>query len=319
MPPLGFITPSQRTQAQRDAHERAMRRMPRLAMPRTPVPKGTKILLTDYWKHPDCVADMGAEFTGFGQYTGSCVGVSEGDALCTLSCVQRVVGDKSTKAFIPWWPFPYGRTRYNEGDRGQGEGAVDSVMGETLKTEGVFDIGQAGLPSFGKRGPDGFWLSQSLELQWSDGARIDQKWRDLAKQYPVQGITVLNSPDDIRDAIVNGYPVLDGCDNYIGHGSIKGEGELAYVVGHYDGRGGHSTCFLGYWNHPNDGPLFLYSNQWDTSTYPRDPAGGGRCCTWTPESEVEKLFRTGGDRGETMALSHLTWFPAQPKVLTWNW
>jgi hypothetical protein len=27
-----------------------------------------------------------------------------------------------------------------------------------------------------------------------------------------------------------------------------------------------------------------------------------------------KLFRNGGDNGETMALSHLSWFPAQPDV-----
>jgi hypothetical protein len=70
------------------------------------------------------------------------------------------------------------------------------------------------------------------------------------------------------------------------------------------------------WNHPNDGRLFLYSNQWPTSTYPKDPAGAGRCCVWIPESEMTKLFtQYGGDNGETVALSHLNYFPAQPSVL----
>lgn len=308
-PPLGWISPAQRTQQQHDAHARALTTRLRFTLPPVQIAKGDKVMLTDFWKMPECVADMGQEFIGFHQLTGSCVGVSAGDAVCTLSCVQRLLSAGATKAMIPWWGFAYGRTRSNEGDSGQGEGAVDSVMGATLHSEGVFDITQPGLPKFAT--DDGMYLTSNLELQWSDGNRIDQKWKDLAKQYPVGGIATLNDVQGIQTSIVNGYPVLDGCSNYIGSGSIKGSGADAYVVGHYDGQGGHSTCVLGVWNHPNDGMLYLYSNQWPTQTYPKDPAGAGRCCVWTPESEMQKLFRTGGDGGETMALSHLTWFPAQ--------
>lgn len=310
--PLGFILPRDRTQAQHDAHAHALARMPKFAIVGAVLPpKGTKVILTDLWSHPDCVADMGQVFTGFHQNTGSCVGVSAGDAICTLSCVQRLLSEAPTKALIPWWGFNYGRTRYNEGDRGQGEGAVDSVMFEALK-EGVFDISQPGLPQL--RTDDGFYCTSREEMQWSDGGSFDPKWATIAKQFPLGTTALLHSPQDIAVAVCNGYPVLDGCDNYAGNGSIKGSGADAYVVGHYDGQGGHSTCFLGYWDHPNDGPLFLYSNQWPTSTYPKDPAGGGRCCVWLPESEVAKLFRSGGD-GETAALSHLTYFPAQPALL----
>lgn len=314
--PLGFILPSQRTQKQQDAHVAAMARALRFTLPPVTLNKGDKILLTDLWKDPDCVADMGAEFTGFGQFTGSCVGVSAGNAVCTLSCVQRKLTDGATKAIIPWWPYAYGRTRYNEGDRGQGEGAVDSVMGQTLHEEGTFDYRTSGLPAFAQSGPDGFWLSSQLEYKWSDGGSIAQNWKDLGKQTIVQGIAPLANTQDIATAIANGYPVLDGSADYVGNGSIVGSGDTAYVKGHYDGRGGHSTCFLGVWNHPNDGMLFLYSNQWQTSTYPKDPAGGGRCTVWLTEAEVSKLFsQFGGDNGETMALSHYQGFPAQPAVL----
>jgi hypothetical protein len=319
--PLGFIVPSRRTQAQQDAHARALAKMPRFSMaPVGDLPVGTKVMLTDFWKAPEVVADIGGQpFTGFGQYTGSCVGVSEGNAVFTVGAVQRLLDDAPTKAFIPWWPFPYGRTRYNEGDRGQGEGAVDSVMGETLVEEGFFDITQPGLPAFGKTGPDGWWLTAQLEYQWSDGGAIGQKWKDAAKPHAGMTKAVVADVMGIRTANVNGYPVLDGCNNYVGNGSIKGSGDTAYVAGRYDGRGGHSTCFLGVWHHPTAGYLYLYSNQWPTSTYPRDPAGGGRCCVWLPEAEVEKLFRTGGDRGETMALSRVPWFPVQvDKILDWS-
>lgn len=314
-PPLGLILPEDRTPEQERAHEDAMNNLPRFFMPESAEPTGpVKIILTDTWRWPECVEDTGQEFTGFGQYTGSCVGVSEGNAITTVSCVQRRIANP-TKAFICFWPFAYGRCRANGGSRGQGEGADDAVMGDTLVKEGWFDLTPPGLPTF-KTGPDGFWLSggKSVELLWSDGSRIEQKWRDLAK--PNAGMTkaIIGNSNQIKTAIVNGYAVLDGCDNYVGTGHIKGEGANAYTVGKYTDRGGHSTCFLGYWDHPTDGPLFLYSNQWPTSTYPKDPAGGGRCTVWLPISEVDKLFRTGGSGGQTMALSNARGFPAQPKV-----
>lgn len=317
--PLGLVLPSERTQEQQDAHMAALAAMPRFAMPAAPTAP-VKVILTDFLKDPDVIADIGFEFNGFRQLTGSCVGVSAGNAITTLSAVQRKVADAPTKALAVFWGFPYGRTRYNEGDRGQGEGAVDSVMGETLHREGVFDIGQAGLPAFDRS--DGLALPSHTELVWSDGARIDQKWGAIAKQYPVGTVAPLSSVQDIRAAIINGYPVLDGCDNFIGHGSIQGSGADACAVGHYDGRGGHSTCFIGVWDHPTLGLLLLYWNQWGGNTYPNDGSGKPRCSVWIKEKDVT-LFQHGGNRGETMALSHLNYlavldpFPPQPKVISW--
>jgi hypothetical protein len=313
MPPLGWIAPRDRTQAQEDAHQRALAKMPRFAAGAMAAPAGpVKIMLTDVWKHPKVMTDIGCEFTGFHQLTGSCVGASEGNAIFTLGGVQRLLAANPTRAFIPWWLYPYGRTRLAEGDRGQGEGAVDSVMGATLGLEGVFDVDQPGLPKHST--DDGFYLTEAIEMQWSDGAAIDPKWIALGKQYPLGTHVVLNNTNDIYLAICNGYPVLDGCDNYIGSGQIVAAGGTPYVRGKYDGRGGHSTCILGAWDHPNDGRLFAYSNQWPTQTYPKDPAGLGRCCTWMLEAELAKLFQTGGGGGETMLLSHLNYVPAQPDV-----
>ncbi len=315
MPPLGFITAANRTQAQADAHARAWATLtPTLnVVGAAPLPKGVRVVLTDLWKDPLCVADMGREFTGFRQLTGSCVGVSTGDAVCTLSCVQRKLTQGTTKAFIPWWGFDYGRCRYNEGDRGQGEGAVDSVMFSTLIKEGCLSITEAlDVPTFNTS--DGMAISSHDEYAWSDGSSgLHAGCQAIAKQHPLGAAAVCNSTDDMAQAIVNGYPILDGCDNYIGSGSLSGD----VALGHYDGRGGHSTCYLGYWDHPSLGPLFLYSNQWDGSTYPQDQSGKGRCCVWVKESVVAKLFQTGGGGGETAALSHLTYFPAQPAVLDW--
>lgn len=318
-PALGYILPQDRTQEQQDAHAAAVSRMRAFAMPGyADPPKGTKVLLTDFWKHPDVVADLGQEFFGFGQYTGSCVGVSEGNCLTTVLSVQRCIEENPTKAEIVWWPFPYGRTRYLEGDRGQGEGAVVSVMGTTLQKEGYFTIHEAGLPAFTKNDSNGMWLSKTIEMQWSDGGRIDPKWITKAAERKGMSKSVCNNAVDVRASIINGYPVHTGSGLYVSGGFIKGDGTDAYVRGKYDTRGGHATSYLGVWNHPNDGWLYLYSNQWPTNTYPKDPAGGGRCTVWLPESEVNRLFNSlGGDGGETYSIYNVPGQPAQPKVVSW--
>lgn len=314
--PLGWIRPADRTADQHAADAAAKARYVRFTLPPA-APTPVKIILTDLWKHPSVIADVGREFTGFHQLTGSCVGVSAGNAVATLSMVQRLLTQGATKAVVPFWGYPYGMTRYAEGDRGQGEGAVDSVMGKELGRDGIFSYDEQGLPSFDFS--DGWTLPSKTEYQWSDGGRIDAKWKTLGRTHPVRGVAPINSTDEMRTAIINGYPVLTGCEYFVGRGSVASGGGTPYVRGKFDGRGGHSTCRLAWWDHPNDGPLIGYSNQWDGTTYPKDPAGLARCCVWIPAGEDDKMLRSyGGGDGETMALSHLDYFPAQPDVLDWS-
>ncbi len=314
-PPLGWIPPHLRTQEMNNAVADAQSKFLRMTLARPTLPKGTKLMLTDFWTKPEVLADTGGViFTGFHQLTGSCVGVSDGDAVFTLCSVQRCIADSPTKAFIPWWPTTYGRSRAIAGIRGQGEGSIDSIMGQTLVSEGVDDVLQAQYDT-----SDGFTLTNSLEMRWSDGnsslvtARIPH-----TKQFPLKGLVPVEDVDGIYAGIVNGYPCLNGCNNYMGSASIKTTSTGRVALGSYNGRGGHSTTFLGIWEHPDLGTLFNYHNQWPASTYPDDDSGKSRCSCWALESEVKKLFTNGGNNGETMLLSHLDYTPAQPKVLDWS-
>ncbi len=309
---FGRIAPKDRTDAQKVAHARALALRPAFTLTIPDVPVGTKVMLTDVWKDPDVVADIGQPFTGFYQFTGSCVGVSTGNAIMTLSGVQRKLASQPTKALVPFWGFDYGQCRKNEGDSGEGEGAVDSVMFQTMIEEGVLDSKESGLPAFTVS--DGWKLSESQEMQWSDGNGPGSKYLTAAKKFPLGSAATLNSADDIIAANLNGYTVLDGCDDYIGTGHVDSNG---VCLGKYDGSGGHSTCYLGAWLHPVLGWLLLYSNQWAGSTYPDDSSGKGRCTTWVLKSDAQRLFSLGGSGGETAALSHLTYLPAQPSVVDW--
>jgi hypothetical protein len=236
--PLGFLTKRERNAQQWAAHEANMKRVPRLGLQVPWVPKGAKVALYDAWKHPSVVADVGFVFPRFHQLTGSCVGAGGGQALFSLIAMQRLLASNPTKAFLPFWPFDYGRCRSNEGDRGEGEGAMGSSFAATVVKEGVISASEPGLPQF--QNDDGLVLTSRLELTWSDGnSSTVTKWLEAAKVHPLGAAAEVHSAQEVKAAVLNGYPCAFACNNYIGKASVKGSGADAAVVGFWDGRGGH--------------------------------------------------------------------------------
>jgi len=317
---LGWITPSLRTKQQNELHAQSLATMaPRFTLDGKPnqLAPGEKILLTDAWKNPTVVAEVGMVFPRFHQLTGSCVGAGGGQALFTLIAIQRLLAVNPTKAFIPFWPYSYGRCRANEGDRGQGEGAMGSSFAATVVKEGVISASEPGLPQF--QNNDGLVLTSSLEYQWSDGnSSLVTKWIPTGKQHPMGSAAPCNGIEDILTAISNGYPCTFACDRYIGSASIRGSGSDAAVVGKWDRSGGHQQSVHGVWYNRTLGPLYWAQNNWPGNTYPADPGGGPICGNWVTEADVTAAFRYNA---EVYAFSHLAWFPAQPdvqRVLSWE-
>lgn len=305
MPNLGFITPGERTTRQADAHAAIVQKMPRFALSAPAVAAGTKVMLSDFWRKPEVVQETGVDFdrAPFQQLTGSCVGAGGGNALYTLICVQRLLSEGATKAFVPWWPFSYGRSRLLMGDRGQGEGSLGSTFADTIVKEGVVAASEPGLPAF-KNG-DGYVLTTQLEMQWSDGdSKPCVDYLDEAKPHPIGTAAEMRQPQDMKAAILNGYPGSFACNNYIGQAAVRGDA----LLGRWDGSGGHQQWFFGYWEHPDLGPLYAIGNNWARETYPRDPGGLPLVCCWVKETDVAAAFRLDA---EVYAFSHLTYFPAQ--------
>jgi hypothetical protein len=257
-------------------------------------------------------------FIAGGLVVHNCVGAGGGQALFTLIAVQRLLAASPTKAFIPFWPFDYGRCRFNEGDRGEGEGAMGSSFAATVVKEGVIAAtgpnADPNLPPF--QNNDGLVLTSKLEMQWSDGgSALVTAHMQSAAQHVVGSAAPCKSPADIKAAILNGYPVTFACDNYIGHASVQGSGADAAVCGYWDGSGGHQQSIHAYWENATLGPLYWAQNNWPGNTYPSDPAGGPVCGCWVTEAHVQAAFRLDA---EVYALSHLTWFPSQPDVIDWG-
>lgn len=250
-------------------------------------------------------------FLANGYTVHNCVGAGGGNALLTLIGTQRLIAENPTKAFIPFWPLNYGRSRLYLGWRTPGEGSMGSTFFKSLTGDGLIASTESGLPQFTTG--DGFTLTRSLELQWSDGdSQVVTSYLPSAKPHLIGIAAEIKSVDQIKAAIQNGYPCTFACNNYIGHGQIKGSGVNACVVGSWDTHGPHQQSVHDYWEHPDLGPLYWAQNNWPGSTYPKDPAGGPVCGTWVTEDNVERAMRLDA---EVFPLSHLQWFPAQPAVM----
>lgn len=316
MPPLGFIRVQDRTQAQHDAHDEAKTHMVRYSLPAPKLAKGESIRLFDSWKHPDVVADVGLTFSRIHQLTGSCIWAGGSNAVFSSIAMQRLASDAPTKAFLPFCLGNYAMSRHYMGDDRQGEGSMGSTFAQSLTKDGIRDwnVGDD-LPAF--TNDDGISVqSAHVEMVWSSVHNPDlNAVLAVSKAHLFGSAGECTTVENISAMVGNGFGVTFASDRFVGHASVVGDGENACVVGKWDSVGGHQQSVHAYWEHPDLGPAYWVQNNWPGNTYPKDPAGGPVCGCWVLEKHVEEALTYNA---EVYGLSHLSWFPAQPKVLEWS-
>lgn len=308
---LGWIPPSQRTNGQNEAHDTALASLPKFAMPtkHSDLDPGQKILLTDTWKHPGIVNQLGFAYPGVHQLTGSCVGAGGGNMLFTLAATDILLRGDLESIIIPFWPLPYGMSRYLCGDRGRGEGSLGSTFAQACQQDGVIDATESTLPKF--TNTDALVWGESVEMQWSDGSAIPASYLVESKQHVVQTATQLHSAQEVWDSIANGYPVTRAFEWFCNPGSdtIQGTGDDAVLMGKYDGNGGHQQTYLGIYNHPTLGRLIWEPNTWGLKVYKTDPAGGAPGGVWQRFDDVDKMCRMAS--AEVFSFSGFAGYPAR--------
>lgn len=275
----------------------------------TQYPKaGEKILLSDLWKHQSVVQAIGFEFPGFIQHTGSCVGVSSGGVCFTTLTVEVVRLGDPEQILVPFWPLPYGRGRFHSGINGSGEGSSGTGQAEAYREDGVVPFATDGLPTFSIK--DGMLsVGSSVEMEWSNGAKVSQKWLEQSRKHPIKSTALCRNADAVREAIVNGYAVTEA--SMYGF-NAKVEGNPAVLLGRRGPRWAHQMFLLGWWEHPQLGELFFLMNQWGASAHGKDPAGGPSGGVWITKADVDWFCQ----EQETYAYSQFQGFPAQ-NVLDW--
>lgn len=290
--PTGWIPFDDRTTGQNKAHDVFVSALPKFAtvLPRfaTP-PVGTKVLFTDLWKHPKTIAALGKPYSGIHQITGSCVGAGGGNVLATTQMIEVIMQGQQEKIIIPFWLLTYGMSRYLMGERGQGEGSLGSTFAKAAKTYGVLDAADTRFPQ--PTDTDGLVWGQNVEMKWSAGGSIDQSLFTESKQHVISECTELHSFEEVRDAILAGKCVSRAFGYFANPGSPKVQ--QGYLVGKYDGRGGHQESWQGYVNHPDLGEMIYEMNQWGRKVYGEDPAGGAPGGVWILAKDIDRMCKSG--------------------------
>lgn len=316
---LGWVHPNDRTPEQQDAHLAALAKMPKFAMPSfggTP-PKGTKILLTNFWGHERVVAAYGRKYTGCRQVTGFCVGAGGQNVLATTSIVDVLQRKDPVKLALPLGLFNYGMSRKRAGFRGEGEGSFGSTFADSCKEDGSPDLLTATEQNLSLPVPDyskGFCWGRNTELHWSDASNIPSNVTAAARKRLIKTVSPVGNAIGVRDAILQGYGLTRASMKFVNPGTahVK-DGAL---VGTYTGRGGHQESWLGYWHHETLGELVYEMNQWGLEeVYGVDPGGGAPGGTWISLDSVEDMCNDSD--AEVYAFSQYDGFPAQPEIYDW--
>ena len=313
-PPLGWLDWHERTDDQNETHENIVAAMPSFDLPASAQelpPKGTKILLTDCWKHARVKSSLNLPkgFPGWHQDSGCCVGVGFGDGAQTTNILDVLQRGDSEEIGLIFWPFNYGRSRQLAGMRGQGQGSMGSTIARSASEDGVL-IWKPGLslPDYSVNGMLG--IGKSEEMIWSDGQHASAEVREEGKPHRIISAPV-SSGLGVVGAIMNGYACLRAFAKYVQVGSAQvKDGAL---IGHYDGRGGHQESWQAFWHHPTQGPLIGEMNQWGQNVYGIDPGGLPPGACWVPLDEVDRECQ----RGEIYALNNYDGYPSKPEFYDW--
>ncbi len=304
---FGWIPPVARTDIQQAAHHRAVAEMPRFAIKGKSLSENsdvTQALLYDLWKTPHVVAANGYAYPGIHQLTGSCVGCGGGNAIFTLACVEAITRGDAELALIPFWPLPYGRSRYYLGDRSPGEGSSGSTFAKAAKEDGVVEAKRTGLPPW--EHSDGLVWGSRVEMSWSDGdASQTMALLPESRKHPIKTTAACADANDVREAIVNGFPCTAA--SMYAHDGGRVQGSPPILLARKSGSWSHQMSIQAWLKHPQFGELFYLMNQWGLDAHGQDPFGGPPGGVWITASDVSWICRD-----EVYAFSQFDGFPAPP-------
>lgn len=269
--------------------------------------KPKKVCLWDYSRK----INNNKDFKTLRQITGSCVSQGFGNVLWYLQAIEILKNGDQEECKQPFFLLPYGRSRLIGGLRGRGEGSFGSAIAEAAKRDGCFAFDETGIPkpTIINSGSydDGLTYGEKLEMDWSDGAKIDEKWLKISRNHLIKTTSVCRNADDVREAIINGYPVTIAS-NW--GGSMKpnpqGSKEPILLNSRTD-TWQHQMCILGWWEHPEFGEVFYIMNSWGTYTHGKCPSGAPMGGFWVRKKDVDYIAK----QNEAIAYSQYNGFPAQ--------
>lgn len=245
------------------------------------------------------------------QSTGSCVGAGGGNALMTLRDVEIAIGGKLAEPDMFWWLYTYGESRELSGMRSRGDGSTGAGWAKAITTKGTFLASEPGLPPFEMRN-GWYYLSPSIERQWSDGQMEPGKWDPMAAKHLVKTAAQCRSAEDVATALQNGYPVTIASMFGTTGQQVLGDGDNRVCVSEWNGSWAHQMYVDAWWNHPTLGELFRVGNNWGPDAHKAAVDGSPNGGFWIRKPTMQRICQGQ----EAFALSAFNGFPA--RELDWD-
>lgn len=259
---------------------------------------------------------LGRDLYYIWQQTGSCVGAGGDNGRRTGAAVEIAVGNEPESLLDIWWPLTYGKSRQRGGLRGRGEGSFGPSWAEAATLDGCFQAGHPDFPELPKFEIRSGWLylPASVEMQWSDGAAIAPKYLAAAKPFVFKTAAKLRSADEVIAALANGYAVTQA--SMFGFSPMvpAPRGTPAVRIASWNARWAHQTWVDEYWDHPTEGELFRWGNNWGPTAHGSPTAGEPAGGVYIRKATMDEICRTG----DVYAFSSFNGFPGRARELNFS-
>ena len=259
----------------------------------------------ELWKFTR-LANGGAHIPTWRQESGDCVSMGWSNAVAYRMGVQIAQEQRNELLKIPFPPYMYGISRVQIGKRqlGRGAGSVGAWAAQGSQAYGVYPIDQAT--------KDGFVYSGRLADQWGQQGP-PQKAIDYADDFRIRTVSQVRSWEDVRDALVHGYPVTIASNVGFDGGSFDEDGKRWLRP---RGRWAHQMCVIGVEDRPGRKKGASILNSWGADAHPKplndEPPGS----FWADAETIQRIVA----QGDSWAFSDFDGFPApdDPSQIDWN-
>lgn len=278
----------------KSAETLAMRALlPKFAITGVNDSKGKKAFL---WTAAKAV--LGQHVSTWRQEIGDCVSMGMTNACSYLQCVE-IAADGVDEYHQPFPPFIYGISRHQVGrDKIGGDGSVGAWAAEGVQKYGVLPSDGEGVPPY----------SGSIAKRWGGRSGPPKEFLPVAAKHLIKTFSPVKNYADVRDAIVNGYPVTIASDVGFEGGKREVGGKIFLRRG---GSWGHQMSIIGVDDTVAGGAAYIM-NSWGETAHPApagdEPPGG----FWVTGADVDAITK----QQDSYCYSSFDGFPARDLDLT---
>jgi hypothetical protein len=242
------------------------------------------------------IANGGALPTNVAQLIGDCTSHGAKHAIERTLGRQLARGPPGQfKTLSPEFIYGTGRVWIAKGAFGPGDGCSGAAIARGCRDIGVIPQDTPGIgPYNGRRAKE-----------WGAKGPPDAL-REIAAKHRVKTVSLLRTPDDVRDAVCNGFGVTVASSWGTTNDSMRTQD--GRIVARRKGRWMHQMCIDGYDGSSPSGKQYWHvTNSWGPDAHPAPIDGSPPGGFWIERPDLEFMLAPG----DTWAFSEFDGFPAE--------